>query len=58
MKIMTFNIQHCKNYITGNIEIEAVAEAIKKYGADISGINADIPEIIVSEHRPDYTEIQ
>ncbi len=39
MKIMTFNIQHCKNYITGNIEIEAVAEAIKKYGADIVGLN-------------------
>ena len=35
MKVMTFNIQHAKNYITGKIDIEKMAETIRESGADI-----------------------
>lgn len=39
MKIMTFNTQHCLNYITKKIDFEIMADAIKKCGADIVGLN-------------------
>lgn len=39
MKIMTFNTQHCKNYLEGNIDFEIMAKAIKTCGADIVGLN-------------------
>lgn len=39
MKIMSFNTQHCKNYIEQKIDFEVMADAIKKCGADIVGLN-------------------
>ncbi len=35
MKVMTFNIQHAKNYITGKIDIPLMAKTIKDMDADI-----------------------
>lgn len=39
MKIMTFNTQHCLNYMTDKIDFEAMAEAILRCDADIVGLN-------------------
>lgn len=39
MKIMSFNTQHCLNYIERNIDFEIMAKAIKDCGADIVGLN-------------------
>jgi len=39
MKIMTFNVQHCRSYLHGVINIPQVAETIRAYDADIVGLN-------------------
>ncbi|MBQ7038948.1 MAG: endonuclease/exonuclease/phosphatase family protein [Clostridia bacterium] len=39
MKIMTFNTQHCKNFITGEIDFKIMADAINKCNPDIVGLN-------------------
>ena len=39
MKIMSFNTQHCLNYMTDKIDFEAMAEAILRCDADIVGLN-------------------
>ena len=39
IKIMTFNIQHCKNYITKKIDYNSIINLIKKYNPDIVGLN-------------------
>ena len=39
MKIMTFNTQHCLNYLERKIDFEIMAEAIKTCGADVVGLN-------------------
>ena len=39
MKIMTFNTQHCQNYVTRKIDYELMAKVIKDSGADIVGLN-------------------
>ena len=39
MKLMTYNTQHCLNYITREIDFDLIAGTIKKYGADIIGLN-------------------
>lgn len=39
MKIMTFNTQHCENYMTGKIDFRAVADVILKFDADVVGLN-------------------
>ncbi|MBQ2940929.1 MAG: endonuclease/exonuclease/phosphatase family protein [Clostridia bacterium] len=39
MKIMTFNTQHCQNYITRKIDFEAMAKVIRDSGADFVGLN-------------------
>ena len=39
MKIMTFNIQHCRNFISGEIDFPLFAKAISTRGADICGLN-------------------
>ncbi len=39
MKIMTFNTQHCLNYITRKIDFEAMAKVIRDSGADFVGLN-------------------
>ncbi|MBO5199248.1 MAG: endonuclease/exonuclease/phosphatase family protein [Lachnospiraceae bacterium] len=39
LKIMSFNIQHCLNYISRRIEFDCFADAIRESGADIIGLN-------------------
>lgn len=39
MKIMTFNIQHCHNYIVDKINYQMLAEEIKNISPDVLGIN-------------------
>ena len=39
LTIMSYNIQHCQNYITKEIDFEKIAAVIKKYDADIVGLN-------------------
>ena len=39
MNIMTFNTQHCLNYITREIDYKVMADAILACGADIVGLN-------------------
>lgn len=39
MKVMTFNTQHCKNYLEQNIDFEIMAKAILDCDADIVGLN-------------------
>lgn len=90
MKLMSFNTQHCKNFITGKIDFDVMAKAILDSGAEVVGLNemrdtaelfdseklsfpsdapnrkidyifvsndvsvldADIPPIVASDHRP------
>ena len=51
MKFMSFNTQHCKNYIEGNIDFEIMAKAIVDCGADVVGLN----EMRGVGPHPDYT---
>ena len=51
MKFMSFNTQHCKNYITGEIDFEVMANAIKSCGADVVGLN----EMRGEGPHPDFT---
>lgn len=39
IKVMTFNTQHCENFISKKIDYDAVVNLIKKYDADIIGLN-------------------
>lgn len=39
MKIISFNTQHCNNYIEQKIDFDIMADAIKKCDADIVGLN-------------------
>lgn len=52
MKIMSFNTQHCKNFITQEIDFEVMAKAILDCGADIVGLN----EMRGDGEREDYTD--
>ena len=39
MKVMTFNIQHARNFVTGEIDYPLMAKTITDLGADIVGLN-------------------
>jgi endonuclease/exonuclease/phosphatase family metal-dependent hydrolase len=39
MNIMSFNVQHCMNFITREIDFDVMANAIKKFEPDIVGLN-------------------
>ena len=39
MKIMSFNTQHCLNFLERNIDYDIMAKAISDVGADIVGLN-------------------
>lgn len=39
MKIMSFNTQHCRNYLEDRIDYQIMAKAIRSVGADIVGLN-------------------
>lgn len=51
MKIMTFNTQHCRNYIEDGIDFDIMADTINTVGADIVGLNemyneGDLPQFM------------
>ncbi len=52
MKIMSFNTQHCLNYLEQTIDFKVMADAIKKCDADIVGLN----EMRDKGENPDYEE--
>ena len=39
LKIMSFNTQHCKNFISKKIDYNSIANLIKKYDIDVIGLN-------------------
>jgi len=39
MKIMTFNTQHCRNFLTGEIDFRRMSDAILACAPDIVGLN-------------------
>lgn len=39
LKIMSYNVLHCENYITKQIDFDAFAKVIRESGADIIGLN-------------------
>ena len=39
MKIMTFNTQHCLNFLEQKIDYDIMAKEILAHGADIVGLN-------------------
>ena len=39
MKLMSFNTQHCLNYLEKRVDYEIMARAIQELGADIIGLN-------------------
>ena len=51
MKFMSFNTQHCLNYIERQIDFEVMAKAIRDTGADIVGLN----EMRGAGTDPEYT---
>lgn len=52
MKFMSFNTQHCLNFIQQKIDFEIMAEAIKKVGADVVGMQ----EIRSMGENEEYTD--
>ena len=51
MKIMTFNTQHCLNFIKREIDFDIMADAIRRCGADIVALN----EMRGAGNDPEYT---
>lgn len=51
MKIMSFNTQHCLNYMKRNIDFNIMAKAIMDCGADVVGLN----EMRDFGQHPEYT---
>ena len=52
MKIMTFNTQHCKNYLEQVIDIPLMAKTILGCDADVVGLN----EMYGAGSAPNYTD--
>lgn len=55
IKLLTFNIQHCRNFITSEIDVDSVVNLIKESKADIIGLNE-----VYGAHKgnlPQYQEI-
>lgn len=55
MKIMTFNTQHCLNYLEQKIDFDIMADAIKKCDADIVGLNEIRGECLLVVDYADQT---
>ena len=52
MKIMTFNTQHCLNYLEQKIDFDVMRDAILACDPDVVGLN----EMRGAGEHPDYTE--
>ena len=51
LRIMSFNTQHCMNFVTRKIDFEIMAETIREAGADIVGLQEIRGE---GQHRGEY----
>ncbi len=51
MKVMTFNTQHCLNYLEQKIDFDTMARVILDLGADVVGLN----EMRGTGEDPEYT---
>lgn len=51
MKVMSFNTQHCMNFITKQIDYQIMADAILKCGADVVGLQ----EMRYEDPESDFT---
>ena len=51
IRLMSFNTQHCLNYMEQKIDFEIMANAILELGADVVGLN----EMRGAGEHPDYT---
>ena len=51
MKIMTFNVQHCRSYLQDVIDIPLMADTIRKHAPDIVGLN----EMYDKGEKPQFT---
>ena len=52
MKIMTFNTQHCLNYLENKIDFPLFAKTIAKSGAEIIGLNEMRDEGELEDYEP------
>ena len=52
LRIMTFNTQHCLNYIERKIDFKLMADTVKRFDPDIVGLN----EMRGSGTDPEYTD--
>ena len=52
MKVMTFNTQHCLNYLERKIDFDVMANAILSLDPDVVGLN----EMRGEGSDPEYTE--
>ena len=50
--IMTFNTQHCMNFLTKEIDFRCMADTISSFSADIIGLN----EMRMEGEHPEYTD--
>ena len=51
MKFMSFNTQHCLNYLEGRIDFDLMAKTVLELGADVVGLN----EVRGEGAHPEYT---
>ncbi len=51
LRIMTFNIRGCKNYVTNKKDYESIIKIIKKYNPDIIGLNEVFGSIFTNNNQ-------
>lgn len=52
MKILTYNVQHCMNFLTKQIDFPGLAAVIRDFDADVVGLN----EMRMAGEHPEYTD--
>lgn len=57
MKIMTFNTQHCLNFLEQKIDYQIMADLILSEGADICGLNEMYSHRVEGDDLPNQTKI-
>ena len=52
LKVMSFNTQHCRNFLTGIIDFDCMADTISRFSPDVVGLN----EMRMEGEHPEYTD--
>lgn len=52
IKLMTFNTQHCLNYLEQKIDFDVMADVVRRFDADIVGFN----EMYQGGEAPDFSD--